>query len=207
MIEGIKIVKRFQSLTLFDGLDFSINDGEFVCFSGESGKGKTTLLNMIGLIEPISDGELTINGLSHFSNRQKREYYRSQVGFLFQNFALVDHKSVRENLEIVTKKTERRIRWKKHLERVGLADKINNKVYTLSGGKQQRHAWPDCFSKNAYRACDSLPGLWIGKRSTGDGNPARFKQGGKTVIMVSHDEKVKNPQEGLLSWYENSVYI
>lgn len=58
MITGKNITKRFDDLTIFDGLDFEIHDGEFVCFSGESGKGKTTLLNIIGLLEPFDSGEL-----------------------------------------------------------------------------------------------------------------------------------------------------
>ena len=88
MIIGKNITKRFGDLTIFDDLDFEIHDGEFVCFSGESGKGKTTLLNIIGLLEPFDSGELLINGRTYSSRREKREYYRSEVGFLFQNFAL-----------------------------------------------------------------------------------------------------------------------
>ena len=137
MIEGRNIVKKFGSKVLFENLNFVIEDGEFVCFSGDSGSGKTTLLNIIGLIEPVDGGEILIDGKKYVSQRQKQEYYRTKVGFLFQNFALIENKTVRDNLELIRKDTRTGHTIEEVLERVGLADKIDSKIYTLSGGEQQ----------------------------------------------------------------------
>ena len=68
MIEGINITKKFDGLTLFQDYNFLIEDQEFVCFSGASGTGKTTLLNIIGLIEPIDAGTLRIKGIEYTTN-------------------------------------------------------------------------------------------------------------------------------------------
>ena len=109
MIEGVNISKSFDELALFNNVSFVIEDGDFVCFSGASGKGKTTLLNIIGLLEPIDEGKLLIDGIEYKSNRQKLKYFSTQAGFLFQNFALVENKTVRENLllfEIPTGKSD-----------------------------------------------------------------------------------------------------
>ncbi|OYP59517.1 bacteriocin ABC transporter ATP-binding protein, partial [Lachnotalea glycerini] len=90
MIEGINITKKFDDNILFDKFNFIINEGDFVCFSGNSGSGKTTLLNMIGMIEPIDRGQLLIDGKEIQTNKHRLNYFRSVVGYLFQNFALVD---------------------------------------------------------------------------------------------------------------------
>ncbi len=82
MIEGKNITKQFGNQVLFDGYNFAIEDGEFVCFSGVSGAGKTTLLNIIGLLEPLDGGELLINGIEYKTSRQRLQYFRTEVGFL-----------------------------------------------------------------------------------------------------------------------------
>jgi putative ABC transport system ATP-binding protein len=193
MIVGKNIVKHFDELVLFDGIDFFIDDGDFVCFSGASGKGKTTLLNIIGLIEPYDDGDLIINGVRYSSNRQKLEYYRTQVGFLFQNFALIDNKTVEKNLELVSLKNRTDLTIPQVLDKVGLSDKIDNKVYTLSGGEQQRVA----LARKKKKKCNII----LADEPTGslDAENAQaimdilmeLNREGKTVIMVSHDEKIK----------------
>lgn len=193
MIEGRHIVKHFDDLVVFDGFDFTIEDGDFVCFSGPSGKGKTTLLNIIGLIEPIDEGTLTINGIDRFNNRQKLDFYRTTVGFLFQNFALIEHKTVRQNLELVSLRSRTDYSVEEVLEKVGLPDKIDKNVYTLSGGEQQRIALARLFLKK----CDII----LADEPTGSldaGNAEivmrimkELNDEGKTIIMVSHDENIK----------------
>jgi putative ABC transport system ATP-binding protein len=193
MIVGKNIVKHFDELVLFDGIDFFIDDGDFVCFSGASGKGKTTLLNIIGLIEPYDDGDLIINGVRYSSNRQKLEYYRTQVGFLFQNFALIDNKTVEKNLELVSLKNRTDLTIPQVLDKVGLSDKIDNKVYTLSGGEQQRVALARLFLKkcNIILADEPTGSLDAENAQAIMDILMELNREGKTVIMVSHDEKIK----------------
>ena len=194
MIEGINITKKFDGLTLFQNYNFLIEDQEFVCFSGASGTGKTTLLNMIGLIEPIDAGTLRINEIEYTTNKQKMEYFRSIVGFLFQNFALIESKTVKENLELIRKGSRTNYTIEEVLERVGLESKLNSKVYTLSGGEQQRVALARLFLKK----CDII----LADEPTGslDAKNAQIimdillslNAEGKTVIIVTHDQKIKD---------------
>jgi len=193
MIVGKNIVKHFDDLVLFDGIDFIIDDGDFVCFSGASGKGKTTLLNIIGLIEPYDEGDLIINGIHYSTNRQKLAYYRTQVGFLFQNFALIDNKTVEKNLELVSPKNRTNLTISEVLAKVGLSDKIDNKVYTLSGGEQQRVALARLFLKkcNIILADEPTGSLDAENAQAIMDILMELNREGKTVIMVSHDEKIK----------------
>lgn len=194
MIEGINITKKFEDLILFQDYNFLIEDQEFVCFSGASGKGKTTLLNMIGLIEPIDAGTLRINGMEYTTNKQKMEYFRSIVGFIFQNFALIESKTVKQNLELIRRDSRMNYTIEEVLEKVGLESKLNSKVYTLSGGEQQRVALARLFLKK----CDII----LADEPTGslDAKNAQIimdillslNAEGKTVIIVTHDQKIKN---------------
>ncbi len=194
MIEGINITKKFDDLVLFQNYNFSIEDQGFVCFSGASGTGKTTLLNMIGLIEPIDSGTLKINGIEYKTNKQKMEYFRTVVGFLFQNFALIENKTVEQNLELIREDSRTDYSIEEVLERVGLTSKLNSKVYTLSGGEQQRIALARLFLKK----CDII----LADEPTGslDAKNAQIIMDilhamnleGKTIIIVTHDQKIKD---------------
>lgn len=194
MITGKNITKRFGDLTIFDGLDFEIHDGEFVCFSGESGKGKTTLLNIIGLLEPFDSGELLINGRTYSSRREKREYYRSEVGFLFQNFALIENKTVRQNLEIVRTSRDNSISIEEAVRRVGLEGKLDNKVYTLSGGEQQRITLARLILKQCWLILADEPTGSLDRKNAVIVMDIlkSLNREGRTVIIVTHDEGIKN---------------
>ena len=201
MIEGRNIVKKFGSKVLFENLNFVIGDGEFVCFSGDSGSGKTTLLNIIGLIEPVDGGELLINGKKYVSQRQKQEYYRTKVGFLFQNFALIENKTVRDNLELIRKDTRTGHTIEEVLERVGLADKIDSKIYTLSGGEQQRAALARLYLKKCDIILADEPTGSLDRRNAQ--NVMRIltdlNDEGKTVVLVTHDEEIKNMADRMIA--------
>lgn len=193
MIEGIGISKKFDDNILFNRLNFKIEEGEFICFSGVSGSGKTTLLNIIGLLEPFDDGKLLFNGKEVSSYKEKLEFYRYDVGFVFQNFVLIENKTVRENLEMVNKKYRTSYSIKNVLERVDLLDKIDSKVYTLSGGEQQRIALARLFFKKSS--------IVLADEPTGSLDYANAKKvmeilkelnnEGHIVILVTHDEKTK----------------
>lgn len=193
MIEGIQLRKRFGEKELFSDLSFQIDDGDFICFSGESGKGKTTLLNIIGMIEPPTSGKILFDGEEIKTNRQRLNFFRNKVGFIFQNFALVEGKTVEQNLSLVRKSNRQDMSIEEALQKVGLSDKLKSKVYTLSGGEQQRVALARLFIKN----CDII----LADEPTGslDSHNASLvintlktlNAQGKTVVMVTHDKTVK----------------
>ncbi len=109
MIECKNLTKQYAGMTIIKDLSICINDGEFVCFSGKSGAGKTTLLNMLGLLEEPTSGEILFDGKQVRKNREKLRFFREKVGFIFQNFALVEGKTVKQNLNMVQKNTEIRM--------------------------------------------------------------------------------------------------
>lgn len=200
MIIGENITKSFGNKILFKDFNFHIEGGEFVCFSGESGAGKTTLLNIIGLLEPIDSGKLSINGREYKTNKDKRKFYAEEVGFLFQNFALLENKTVEQNLKIVKAKGDLSYRIDESLKIVGLTDKMNNKVYTLSGGEQQRIALARLILKPCNIILADEPTGSLDKRNAElvIGLLKKINSMGKTVIIVSHDEYVKNSADRII---------
>ena len=193
MIEGINLTKKFGDRLLFDNLSFTIETGEFVCFSGESGKGKTTLLNMIGQIEPPTSGQIRYDGKAVRTSRDRLAFLATKVGFIFQNFALVEGKTVSQNLEFVKKKNRQNISVEESLERVGLSDKLHAKVYTLSGGEQQRVALARLYIKKADIILADEPTGSL-DRHNADLVMSILKDlnsQGKTIVLVTHDDAIK----------------
>lgn len=192
MIEIKKISKAFGDHIIFKDLDLNIEDGEFVVFCGPSGCGKTTLLNIIGGLERIDEGSLIIDGIDISKKRPKKEYYLEKVGFLFQNFAILENKTVKENIELVQNKARTGITVGDALEKVGLQDKENEKVYKLSGGEQQRVA----VARLLFKKCDII----LADEPTGSLDRVNgdnilkllhmLNDMGKTVVLVTHDDKI-----------------
>ena len=147
IIELKNINKKYGSRELFQNLDFSIKKGEMVAITGASGSGKSTLLNIMGLIDKPDSGEVLICGNKNPYDKEKIKLnlFRNNIGYLFQNYALVDNYTVSKNLDIaleyvkVTDKDKKKLK-EEALDKVGLLDKLNNKVFELSGGEQQRVA-------------------------------------------------------------------
>lgn len=193
MITIKNLSKSFGENKLFDNYSLQINDGEFVIFTGVSGCGKTTLLNMIGSLEKADSGEITVDGMDITQKKNQREYLKRKVGFLFQNFALVDNKTVEENLKLVKNDCRSEVSIEEALEMVGLSDKAKQKVYSLSGGEQQRAA----LARLIVKKCDCV----LADEPTGslDRKNAdtvfsileKINESGKTVIMVTHDESFR----------------
>lgn len=193
MIELVGIKKRFGDRTLYDNFNLKIESGEFVVLSGKSGCGKTTILNIIGGLEEIDEGKVMIDGADISKRKNKMNYFQKTVGFLFQNFALVDTKTVRENLELIYRKSRSEISIEEALEKVGLSDKIDTEVYKLSGGEQQRIA----VARLLIKKCEII----LADEPTGsldEENAAiivkllkDINAMGKTVVLVTHDEKIK----------------
>ena len=141
----------------------------------------------------MSSGTITYDGKNIVSNKDKLFFFRKKVGFVFQNFALVDGKTVEQNLALIRRNDRENITIDQALEKVGLEDKKKRKIYTLSGGEQQRIALARLFLKK----CD----LILADEPTGslDSRNAAIVMNllhelninGKTIILVTHDITAK----------------
>lgn len=188
-IECYDVGKSFEDKVVFDDFNCRIGKGEFVIITGESGCGKTTLLNMIGGLEPVSTGTIRVNDLDITDTKNLKMYYRDTVGFVFQNFALVEQKTVKENLEMVHPKGKTDMTIEEALETVGLEDTLQQKVYALSGGEQQRIALARLRLKNCQLILADEP---TGSLDHKNGQMVmevlhQLNREGKTVLMVTHD--------------------
>lgn len=192
MIEISNVNKKFFNKKIFTDFSLKIEDGEFVVFAGNSGCGKTTLLNMIGGLEKPDSGSIVVDGQDIYKRKKKDEYYLNKIGFLFQNFALVESATIRENLEIVQKKGRSGVTVEEVLREVGLLQDIDTEVYKLSGGEQQRLA----LARLLFKKCDIiLADEPTGSLDVENANLVmnflhKLNKLGKTVILVTHDETI-----------------
>lgn len=193
MIEIKNLNKSFGDRILFKNLNLQINTGEFVIFSGMSGCGKTTLLSMIGSLEKFDSGEIIVDGIDISKKKNQHKYLSEKVGFLFQNFALIEDKTVKQNLEIIRKSNRSNVSIDEALDKVGLLETKDKKVYTLSGGEQQRIALARLIIKKCdLILCDEPTGSL--DRINGERIMSilwNMNKEGKTVVLVTHDEKYK----------------
>lgn len=148
-LKGIKkdYITGGETVNALKGIDLSFRKSEFVSVLGQSGCGKTTLLNIIGGLDKYTEGDLFINGVStkNFKDRHWDNYRNHSVGFVFQSYNLIPHQTVLQNVEIAlslsgVSKRERRKRAKEALEMVGLSDQLKKKPSEMSGGQMQRVA-------------------------------------------------------------------
>ncbi len=189
MIEVKNISKEFDGKKIFDEFSLNIDDGEFVVVLGKSGCGKTTLLNMIGAIENVDNGTILVDNKNIGDRKNKKDYFREGVGFLFQNYALIDNKTVKENLGIVKGRCKNEVTVEEALQRVGLEEKADVKVYKLSGGEQQRVAIARLMIKKCSVILADEP---TGSLDWENGQIViellkELQKQGKTIIMVTHD--------------------
>lgn len=193
LIKIIDLCKSFGGKSLYKNFNLEINDGEFVILSGESGCGKTTLLNMIGAIEPIDRGSIIVDDVDITKRRNKLNYFRTKIGILFQNFALIDNLTVKSNINLIHKKCRNSTSITEVLKSVGLSEKINNKICTLSGGEQQRVALARLMIKKCNIILADEPTGSLDKKNAEVviGILKSINSSGKTVIMVTHDEELK----------------
>lgn len=192
-----KLCKSFGDRRLFQNFDCAIQQGDFVVITGESGCGKTTLLNMIGGLEPVTSGKIVVGGLDVTSQKNLQKYYRDIVGFVFQNFALVEQKTVEENLKMVHKQGKTNISIEEALASVGMEKSLKEKVHFLSGGEQQRVALARLQLKNCQLVLADEP---TGSLDRKNGELVmnilhQLNAEGKTIIMVTHDDTLIQPSD------------
>lgn len=189
-IEGL--TKSFDDKVLFDDFALEIPDKSFVVVSGDSGCGKSTLLNMIGGIEQPDHGSITVDGCNITQKGSHREYFRDAVGFLFQNFALLENKTVRENLNIIKRTGRTAVSIEEAIKRVGLTKEMDKKVYKLSGGEQQRVALARLMIKKCSLILADEP---TGSLDSKNGKVVmeilhELNRAGRTVIVVTHSREI-----------------
>ena len=192
-IEIINLYKQFNEKVLFHNFSAVIPSGKMTGIYGASGSGKTTLLNMIGMIEPYS-GMILFDGKEITSNKERSRMLAEKIGFVFQNYGLVDSMTVSENIRIMKcmKDKKNQEKMKDVLQELGLSGTENKKVYELSGGEQQRVAVAKIILKNADLILADEPTASLdyeNKKYVLD-LFRRFVEEGKTVLIVSHDQEV-----------------
>jgi len=197
VIQIKNLCKSFDDHVLFKNFNLIINDGDFLCITGDSGTGKTTLLNMIGQLESYQEGEILFEGKPTETKKDKLDLFRKKLGFIFQNFVLVESKTVEENLKLIRKEDRTDVSIDSALKMVGIADKKNSKVYTLSGGEQQRVAMARLYLKKCkYILADEPTGSLDRKNAEKIFEILKqLNDIGKTIIIVTHDEYLKNKVE------------
>ncbi|MBR7092275.1 MAG: ABC transporter ATP-binding protein [Clostridia bacterium] len=176
-----------------DHLCFSIEKGEFVVIVGPSGAGKTTLLNMLGGMDTCDGGRIRMDGreISGYDRRRLTAYRRTEVGFVFQFYNLIQNLTALENVELASELGRDPLDARRTLEQVGLGDRTDHFPAQLSGGEQQRVAIARALAKNPQiLLCDEPTGAL--DDTTGKTILALLhntcRQTGKTVIVITHNQ-------------------
>ncbi len=202
MLQLKNIVKNYVSgdttVQALKGIDITFRDSEFVSILGQSGCGKTTLLNIIGGLDQYTSGDLIINGRSttKYKDSDWDTYRNHTIGFVFQSYNLIPHQSVLSNVELAltlsgVSKAERRKRAVEVLEKVGLGDQIHKKPNQMSGGQMQRVA--------IARALVNNPDILLADEPTGALDSATSIQimellkeisKDRLIIMVTHNPEL-----------------
>ena len=164
-IEVIDTYKRYKvgenTVVANNGINFTIEKGEFVVILGPSGAGKSTVLNILGGMDTCDEGKIIIDktDISKFNNKQLTKYRRHDVGFVFQFYNLVQNLTAKENVELATQISKNSLDVDKTLELVGLEDRKDNFPSQLSGGEQQRVSIARAIAKNPkILLCDEPTG-------------------------------------------------
>ncbi len=198
-LEVKNINKKFGEIEVLKDFSMDVEENEMICIIGESGCGKSTLLNIIGLLEKADSGSILYDGEKGHApyTRGAEHLLRYEIGYLFQNFALVEDDTVYNNLKIAleySKAANKKELISEALEEVGLTRMENKQVFKCSGGEQQRIA----IARLLLKPCRIV----LADEPTGSLDPhnkgiilqllCRFKEKGKTLLIVTHDSDVAN---------------
>lgn len=199
-----------------DGISFSVSEGDFTAIMGASGSGKSTLLNVIATIDRVSSGDITVEGQSIVSQKEDAlsAFRRDQLGFIFQEYNLLDTLTVAENIalplnlkHVPHEQTQRELQ--NIAEQLGVTDQLGKFPYELSGGQRQRAA--------CARAIITHPALVLADEPTGALDSANsrnlmhtFEQMnralGSTILMVTHDAVVASYASRILFLKDGKIW-
>jgi len=178
-----------------DDISFSIDKGEFVVILGASGAGKSTILNLLGGMDHVSDGSIYVDGneISKFNKKLLTKYRREDIGFVFQFYNLVQNLNAMENVELAVEICEDSMEPMEVLKSVGLEDRLYNFPSQLSGGEQQRVSIARAIAKNPkLLLCDEPTGAL--DYNTGKAILKLLSDTAKlynmTVIVITHNSAI-----------------
>lgn len=200
IIEVKNLVKSFKTgdkeLVVLDKMSFSISEGEFFAITGRSGSGKSTLLYQLGLLDHPNSGEIVINGInvSMLDNEGRTKFRLRELGYVFQDYALVPELSAIENtvIPLLMQGLDKKLAYQKAemaLQKIGLGERLNNLPNQLSGGEQQRvsiaraiaHDPKIIFADEPTANLDSETADTVMKTFI------ELNSQGQTIIMVTHE--------------------
>src|SRR6185369_16657088 len=212
VIELKNLIKTYklgdETLNALDGIDCTIQSGEFVAITGPSGSGKSTLSNIIGGLDKPTGGTVIVDGsdLSHVRDSQLSDYRNHHIGFVFQSFNLQGTQTALENVMLPLvfsrmKSKDRKARAKECLEAVGLGDRLKHKPSQLSGGQRQRVA--------IARALAVKASIILADEPTGNLDSARgdeimkllrdLNKQGITLIIITHDNAIAKQADRIIN--------
>ena len=175
-----------------DNISFEIDKGEFVVVLGNSGAGKTTILNILGGMDTVTSGTITVDGqdISHATEKELTDYRRFDIGFVFQFYNLVQNLTAKENVDLALQICSDPMDSRYVLKMVGLENRMNNFPSQLSGGEQQRVAIARAVAKNPkLLLCDEPTGALdykTGKQVLKVLQDMCYKEN-MTVVMITHN--------------------
>ena len=198
-----------------DGVDLSVEKGEFVAIVGTSGSGKSTLLHMLGGLDRPTSGSVTVDGreLSQLKDEELTVFRRRKIGFVFQNYNLVPVLSVYENIVLPIQLDGNRedgAYIKKIIQTLGLEKKLNNLPNNLSGGQQQRVA--------IARALAAKPAIILADEPTGnlDSSTSQDVMGllkvtserfAQTIVMITHNEEIAQMADRIIRIEDGRIAV
>ena len=193
MIEAVNITKSYNNEAVVSDFNIKIEKNDFIAITGESGKGKTTILNMLGLLEKPDFGEVIVEGVANLNRKEIMMVQRHKFGYLFQNYALIENDTVETNLKIALeyrKNVNKKSLMKEALYFVNLNSSfLEKKIYQLSGGEQQRVAIARLFLKEADYIFADEPTGNLDKKNCDIvfGLLQKLNEMSKAVVYVTHD--------------------
>ncbi len=219
VIETVDLVKEYPQadavLRVLNGVNLSVEPGEFMAIMGPSGSGKSTLLNMIGALDKPTSGNVYINGvdLSTLNDNQLADLRNEYIGFIFQFFNLIPRMGALSNVELPmaikgVPRGERRERAEKLLEMVGLRGRMDHKPTQLSGGEQQRVAVARALVNDpSVLLCDEVTGNLDSKTGYEIMHLLRDlnEEQGKTFVVVTHDPAVAQLTDRLVQLRDGAI--
>ncbi|WP_299135419.1 ABC transporter ATP-binding protein [uncultured Tenacibaculum sp.] len=205
--------KEVETLAL-NNISFKVDKGEFTAIMGPSGCGKSTLLNVVGMLDKPNNGSYQFNGeeVGSFNEKQYAELRKSNIGFVFQKFNLIDELTVEENVELPliylkVDKTERKARVKEVLERMDIGHRAKHFPKQLSGGQQQRVA--------ISRAVVTNPKLILADEPTGNLDSkngievmnllSELNNEGATIVMVTHSDRDAKYADRVIHLFDGQI--
>lgn len=196
LIEFKNVKKHYQvgevQIEALKGIDFTINEGEFVVILGASGAGKSTILNLLGGMDKVTSGDIIVSdeNIADYNDKKLTLFRREKVGFIFQFYNLINNLNALENVEFASAIKKQSLSSKEVLDKVGLSERIYNFPSQLSGGEQQRVAIARAVAKNPLLLlCDEPTGALDDEtgRSVLGLLQTLNKDMGTTIVLITHN--------------------